>query len=1019
MLIPYGEAGWREKTRLIDSLLAARSKPPFLYNDVLLLTSTARLRRTYGRLILDRARALHNTAAVSPPDIQTVHQFLQRLHTLSGAPPLIDENSRLVLVEGIVKAWLTERPADDRLPDLLAPSVAAAAADMIEQLAAAGIAPERLSAVIADSDFSDKQQLRLLDHAYRRYLEALEATGVSDPATALERLAERFDPAWLGAYRKVIVDGVHDATDLQARVLRQLGRHEDCLFLLDAPSADLVRDAGEQHPLRLLREFAGRLGLLLGDGRPAGGDDGRFLAQALFCERSFKEAAGAAPASFGRKIDVLAAASMREEVTVIAARVKDSLRSGTMPDSVLVAFPSLDEYGPLVEEVFRDYGIPYNRALGRQLSSSPVATALVSLFQAVQEDASGTSLLRIFSSPFLRYGGDRSLAPAFERLMREERIMDGRERWLRASRNAEALAAPVQELFAALDPFFSPGALPLAQWMDQCGALLAWSGVADRVALIKGPLNMNLQAFRMLTAALASLAGAGRLFPQYRYTFSEWFFLLKKTLMRSRYQVPPDDEGGVQVLGLEESASHAWSEVHLGGLVEGSFPQRLAQNIFLPEATLEALGVRTLEKARLSAAYHFYRLVQSAPVVTLAWPESKADKAMSRSPFLAELRPLELANLLNRGTGMQDAAVQFSLRPGDARSVPELAKALAVSGVPAGADAVLRADLGGMPALRAACERRPAAAPAPMPRSDLRTFAVTVLDDYLRCPYRYYVEHVLGIAPVEEVTEDISARDRGSRVHGILRRFYEEWRGPVTVADRGRAHDLLAALTDAAYGRDADTFRNRREREFFTATIAERFLDAETAFWTQGFRPVCLEQRIDDFRLLLEDGTPVLLQAKIDRIDADERGDFIIVDYKTGKYPQSVGGVEQRIFQLPVYAAMAKTALAGTRPALTRPVGLAYYDLAGKFNGPARDMVLYDREAGHEHTAVKPNTSPKSSEDFARILEQALEKARRAAASIINGDYPHRPASEQDCRLCPAAVMCQEEQERQDAGPES
>lgn len=1005
-LIPYGAAGWQEKIRLIDELLAARRRPPYLYNDVLLLVPTSRLRRTYGRFILDRARAQHGTTAVSPPEIQTVHQFLQRLHAQSGAPPLIDENSRLVLVEGIVKAYLAAQPHDDRLPDLLAPSIAAAVADMIEELAAAGIAPERLSAVIAESDFSDKQQVRLLDHAYTSYFEVLGAKGISDPATALEQLAGRFDPRWLAGYRKVIIDGVHDTTDLQAAILRRLGEHPDCLLLLDAPSADLVRNAGDRHPLRLVKDFSSRLGLLVGDRESPSppGDD--FLARALFSDRPFAETARTAPAAFGRQIDVIKAVSMREEAMFIASRIKDSIRRGTAPDSILVAFPSLDEYGPLVEEIFQDYGIPYNRALGHQLSSSPVATALVSLLQAVQEDASGRSLLRIFSSPFLRFGGDHTLAPACERLMREQRIMDGRERWIRATLGSETLSGPVQDLFTALDPFFSKESTPLFQWMDRAGALLRWSGMTERVALIKGPLNMNLQAFRMLAAAMASLSGAGRLFPEYRPTFNEWFFLLKKTLMHSRYQVPPDDEGGVQVLGLEESASHAWTEIYLGGLTEGSFPQRLSQNIFLPETTLETLGVRTLEKARLSAAHHFYRLIQSAPVVTLSWPESKGDKAMVPSPFLAELRPLELAGFVSLPGSTQGSAAQFSLRPGDSRSVPELAKALAVSGVPSGSDTVLQAELEGMAALRAALEQRPPAAPHTLPRSAAQTFSVTELDDYLRCPYRYYVEHILGIEAIEEPTEDLSPRDRGNRVHGILRKFYEEWRGPIRPDDRERARRLLASLADAVFTRDADTFRNRREKEFFITTVTERFLAAETLFWTQGFRPSYLEQKIDDFHLSLNDGTKVLLHGKIDRIDVDEQGNFIIADYKTGKYPQPKKGTSQEIFQLPLYAIMAKTSLMGTTPGLARPVGLAYYDLAGKFGNQARDMVLYDKAAGYDHAAVKPQASPKSAEEFGLILEQSIGKARDAALGIISGHYPQSPAKENDCRSCPSAALC-------------
>jgi inactivated superfamily I helicase len=143
--------------------------------------------------------------------------------------------------------------------------------------------------------------------------------------------------------------------------------------------------------------------------------------------------------------------------------------------------------------------------------------------------------------------------------------------------------------------------------------------------------------------------------------------------------VPPEDEGGVQILGLEESLIHPWKEIYLGGLVDGKFPQRLPQNIFLPEQTLESMGVRTLERARLNAAYHFYRLLLSADKVALTYPENEGDRPVVPSPFLEELTPLRKAGLLNRGIE-RSSGIQFSLKIEECRSIPELAKSISLVG---------------------------------------------------------------------------------------------------------------------------------------------------------------------------------------------------------------------------------------------------------------------------------------------------------------------------------------------------
>lgn len=1008
---PYGAAGWSEKVRIIEELFSKKAGPPFLYNDVLLIVPSARLRRTYGRLFLDIMERTCGGHALVPPEVQTLPLFLQRLFARAGGPALIDENGRLVLLEGIVKSRITGKKAFGNAPDILAPSLSAAVADMIEELSASGIPPEQLAGAVAVSDVSDKPQVQLLMEAYEAYERILAARGLADPAGMLAHLAERFDPSWLSSYSTIIIDGLHDATELQARILLRIACHRDCTFLVDAPSFDSIRNAGDYHPLRLLKEFMARVGLMVGGPAASPATDDTYLADALFSAGSFDEAAQKAPSSFRKDLRLLSAINMREEVSFIAGEVKQSLQRGTPPESILVTFPSLDEYGPLAEEIFTDYGIPYNRALGRQLSTSPVTTAVISLLSSCNEDLSGPSLLRILSSPFLKFGEAPSLAPALARLMADRRITGGRHKLLvalkRSSPEAEGhdiLTGPLKDLFLALDPFSTRDPAPLTVWMDRLSSLLSWSGLSGRVTLIKGPLNRNLQAYKKLAETLASLRQAGTLFPEYSYTFSEWLFLLKKTFMHARFQVPPDDEGGVQVLGMEESIGHAWKEIYLGGLMDGAFPRRLPQNIFLPEATLEALGVRALENARLSAASHFYRLLLSAPRVTLTWPENVGDKPIVPSPFLAELTPLRKTGVLKEASN-----VQFSLKVEESRSIPELAKALSLAGDVAGLEKVLAGDSESMAGISRGLDYQPAGTQDTLGTREKVEFSVTELDDYLKCPYAYYVKHLLGISPLEEVSEDISALDRGSKAHSILRRFYEEWKGPVTAGNRDKAGELLAALADREFDAEADTFRNRRENEFFVTVMAERFLDAEEEFWKQGFQPAFLEQRIDSFKLTVTDGTEVELRGKIDRIDVDEHGNFIIVDYKTGGYPLPVMTAEQEIFQLPVYAVMALQTLADKDPGLKQTVGLAYYDLSGKNKGAARDLVLYDKEALGDQPSTKPKASPKSAADLDAILTMSMDSARRAIEGIRAGLFPAVPLDKNKCRNCSNEMMCGKE----------
>lgn len=1020
IILPYGNAGWTKKVGIIKEIISSRPRAPFIYNDVLVLVSSSRMKRTYGRLFLELMEQRGSSALVQP-DIQTLHQFVEKHYSRLHGPRLMDENGRLLLLEGLVKERLNAGYFSNQSPDLLAPSLSAALAKTVEQLSAAVVTSRDLSRALEGSGFLDRPQSKLLEDVYRRYESALKDRELTDPAGMLSHLLGHFEPQWLSSYRTIVIDGVLDASKLEAAILRKIAACDNCACLVDAPSADMLKNAGEFHPLKITKDFLSAVGLIPEQGDARADSDDLFMAEALFSDKPFDKtiANAPSPASFLKELRLLSAVNPREEVSLIAGMVKKSLKDGASPDSILVAFPALDDYGMLVEEIFGDYGIPYNRALGRQLSASPVVTAIVSLLRVLQEDFSGQALLRVFSSPFLKFGEQPSLAPALDRLLRDRRIVGGKEKLLASlkyytadEKGKDNLTAPLTDLFTALAPFSSREAAPLSVWMERLSSLIAWSGLGARVRLIKGPLNVNYQAYKKLNESIASLARAGKLLPEYAYTFNEWLFLLKKTFMHARFQVPPEDEGGVQILGIEEGMGRVWDEIYLGGLVEGKFPQRLPQNIFLPESTLETLGVRTLRKTKLGAAYHFYRLFLSAKELTLTYPENEGDRPAAASPFLSELIPMLKAGLINKGIN-KPAGIQYSLTIEDSNSVPELAKAISLAGAMKEFDNILNSGIEGMSGIKSAIERKTAESPPTAAPLSKREFWVTELDEYLACPYDYYVKYVLGVEPLEEVTEDILPMDRGSKVHAILRNFYLAWKKPVSDANREEAKDILRDLAGSAFDKEADTVRNRREKELFLTIMAERFLNAEIEFWKSGMRPAYLEQKIERCRLVLSNGQEVELSAKIDRIDVDENGNFIIVDYKTGTYPQPVKGLDQDIFQLPVYAVMAEQALQGKgSPTLGKPIGLAYYDLTGKYKGPARDLVLFNREARKDHPANKPQSSPKSAEEFEIILKQSMDKARKAVEDILSGYFTSQPRNETKCRYCQNDMMCRSAQER-------
>ena len=254
-ILPFGKAAWDEKKRIINALIASRKQPPFLYNDVLILVPSARLKRRYARLFLGSLHQVHGVRCLVQPVIQTLHQFIQQQYTALNGPHLIDEQSRLVLLEGLVKERLSGNRLFSQNPDLLAPALSSVLAKTVEQLSLAGISPEALVRQLEAEDFADKPQVTLLRDVYAAYGCVLRDRNFTDPARMRHLLLERFDQARLDRYRTVILDGIHVQEQVEADILKRLAAFTDCMLLVEAPSRTLISAAGEFHPLRIIKDF--------------------------------------------------------------------------------------------------------------------------------------------------------------------------------------------------------------------------------------------------------------------------------------------------------------------------------------------------------------------------------------------------------------------------------------------------------------------------------------------------------------------------------------------------------------------------------------------------------------------------------------------------------------------------------------------------------------------------------------------------------------------------------------------
>ncbi len=156
--------------------------------------------------------------------------------------------------------------------------------------------------------------------------------------------------------------------------------------------------------------------------------------------------------------------------------------------------------------------------------------------------------------------------------------------------------------------------------------------------------------------------------------------------------------------------------------------------------------------------------------------------------------------------------------------------------------------------------------------------SVTAISAYLACPFRYYLERVVGMnVPAPERVE-WSSQDFGNIMHDIL----ERWGLDESARDLEGAKDLesyfFAALDEviaAHFGEKiplAIQFQIESMRQRFSWLAKE-----QAQIRAEGWKIVEIEKA---FEIELEG---ITLTGKIDRIDQHESGAIRVLDYKTGQ----------------------------------------------------------------------------------------------------------------------------------------
>lgn len=434
---------------------------------------------------------------------------------------------------------------------------------------------------------------------------------------------------------------------------------------------------------------------------------------------------------------------------------------------------------------------------------------------------------------------------------------------------------------------------------------------------------------------------------------------------------------GLQIMGVLETRNLDFRHIILLSTNEGKLPKISSEASFIPYNLREAFDMTTLQRQNAVYAYYFYRMIQRAEQITIVYNDG-TDGMNKQEPsrYLMQLQVefpgvIRTHNMLTEAQPTQHTDICIEQTADTRRK--------------------LQQHFAYDPNRRKNYKLSPSA-----------------INDYLDCRLRFYLKHVEGLTPPDEMKVEIDVSHFGIIFHKSAELAYDK------LTERGdMIHDFeLKAL----YNDEVEIQRIVDEafrQDFFHTEIGEPLpfngtqlivrhavcgylkqllrLDAKRA----PFRYIQSEKKVQHVVTINSHGTKLdlLLGGTVDRIDS--KGDTTrIIDYKTGGKQKSVKSVEDLfardtirdgyVFQAFYYAHLLKDEYATIAPSL-----------------------LFVRKTSDENFEpnIVVNRIPVTdfseySEDFARLLTETIDE-------IFNSDIPYTAATNLDaCKYCKFTSLC-------------
>lgn len=935
--------------------------------------------RAAGELLrqtIESRAAAAGRQAVVLPDLITREDWLRRLH--QAVPHAgrwatrIERETILARVAGEVATRRRRCP----LPFQLRPGLVAAMLDFLDELLRRQRTVRRFARALFDDLRVERgtdqgsehliDQTRFLGFAFLAYGRALAEAGCVDEHALRRRLVREQPALPFDHLVMAVADHPADPRGLWSADFDLVGRLRS-LTRLDVIMTDEAHDAG----------FRARLEEQL---------PGIEEVRAADVPRQPRLVVPATESG----VRVFVSRDREEELRQVARVVRTEAGSGNLTRPMAVVFHRPLPYLYLAQHVFTDARIPYQTFDALPLAAEPYAALVDVTLSVARTGGTREAVLALLRSTLLsiRLDDERVMpaeVSALEAVLAERRVSGeattyadevraffgertSRQRVSRdgALRAARAARAVVQELDAYRHA---------ERASDQLRCVAAFLRQHEQPAPQDGIASDRYRRARAaVLAVLDELADSCRRHDD-RHRDPEALTGLIHHALEAQTFTPRRGTNGVHLVDAVAARFGEFADVHLVGLVETEWPERVRRTVFYASGLLKSLGWPQ-DTEQVQAQQAAFR-----DVLTLARDRTRLSAFQLEGDAVIGLSPMvDAANTLEPETFSTDT------------SSPLFADELLTGPwEPVG--------LGAGPSTWLALRRvRPTSGDRAYsgfvdPQAP-QAYRVSKVDHYVDCPFRYFSENVLQLPEERDEHAGLTPLERGTLLHELFETFYRDWQaaghGAITSENLpeavGRFSQQVRTALAALPAADRALEEMRLLGSIVARGVGERVFELE-ADANIDVRERLLEREINGtFEFPLMNGMKakaIAIRGKADRIDVLVDGMLRVVDYKLGQAPDTDASI-----QIAVYAFCARQMLQA-EDGRSHPVHSASY-LAF---GDDRRLEASLSKAGEADFAVDTRANA-----FAAVIEH-----------IEAGEFPARPRRPGDCQWCQFAGVCRKE----------